>query len=101
MRTQIWSKRLNDVPEARSEADAPPSDRCPGVRTVEGPSTFSVATGTFKNWNKSKMMALCLAAREELGGQMSIIKVVHYVGQGADIDKDPVDSRCQLVEDEW
>ena len=30
-----------------------------------------------------------------------VIEVVHYVGQGADMDKDPVDSRCQLVEDEW
>ena len=26
---------------------------------------------------------------------------MHYVGQGADMDKDPVDSRCQPVEDEW
>ena len=25
---------------------------------------------------------------------------MHYVGQGADMDKDPVDSRCQPVEDE-
>ena len=51
----------------RSVSSSKPSK----VRTVEGPSTFSVATGTFKNWNKSKMMALCLATREELGRQMS------------------------------